>query len=232
MTAESNQKASDNVIAIDGPAASGKSTVARRVAQELGRLYVDSGSLYRAVTWQTLEEGGTGDDPVAINRSLEACRLEFSADEGRVGFKVNGRLLDRELRSDEINAHVSPVAAQPVVREQVVAWLRELTRFGELVMEGRDIGTAVFPSARHKFYLDASPEERARRRHKEMADGREGAGAVDDVGASLRRRDKIDSTRKKDPLRTAPDAVIIDSTDLTIDQVVARILEVVRTNEC
>lgn len=222
----------EDVIAIDGPAASGKSTVARRVAEELGRLYVDSGSLYRAVTWRTLEDGGSGEDPAAVTRSLEKCRPEFFADGNRVGFRLGGRLLDRELRTERINRHVSPVAAQTAVRQRVVAWLRGLSGFGKLVMEGRDIGTAVFPGARHKFYLDASPAERARRRHREISEGGPCGEEVHKVGLALQRRDKIDSTRKKDPLRVAPDAVVVDSTDLTIDEVVNSIIETVRRNEC
>lgn len=221
----------DDVIAIDGPAASGKSTVARRVAVELSRLYVDSGSLYRAVTWKLLEEGGSGDDAAAVRRSLANCCPEFFAELGRVGFRIEDRFLDSELRTEKINRHVSPVAAQPEVRERVVEWLRGLTRFGRLVMEGRDIGTAVFPDARHKFYLDASPEERARRRHREISRSDTSTDDVRKVGLSLKRRDEIDSSREKDPLRIAPDAVVIDSTDLTVDQVVQRVVGIVSAHE-
>lgn len=229
---KAQQTTMDRVIAIDGPAASGKSTVAQRVARALGYLYVDSGSLYRAVTWKVLEDGVAGDNAAEVNRTLEGCRFDFFAGDCRVGFRLNGRELTHELRTDAINRQVSPVAAQPEVRRRVVAWLRDLIRFGPLVMEGRDIGTAVFPASPHKFYLDASPEERARRRHREMAAEGEGAGAVESVGQSLERRDRIDSTRKKDPLRMAPDAVVIDSTGLSVDEVVERILEVLRKNDC
>ena len=211
---------SENVIAIDGPAASGKSTIARRVAAERGYLYVDSGSLYRAVTWQALQDGVPSDDAGQVVRSMQGCDMQFFVADGGVKFRIDGRELPDEIRTEAVNSHVSPVATVPAVRRQVVAWLREMTVFGGLVMEGRDIGTAVFPGAAYKFYLDASAEERARRRHGET----DGSAAVAVVGESLRRRDTIDSSRKADPLRIADDADVIDSTDMSIDDVVRYIV--------
>ena len=206
----------NQVIAIDGPAASGKSTVSRRVAARLGFLYVDSGALYRGMTWAALREGADCMDQAAVLRVVETCPIEFFVEDGAVRFAIDGIEPGDELRTDAINEHVSPVAANPGVRVKVVAWLRDMLRFGHLVVEGRDIGTKVFPDARVKFYLDADPEERARRRHGETA----GGASVAQVGASLKRRDRIDSGRKVDPLKTAEDACVIDSTDLSIDDVV------------
>jgi len=207
------------VIAIDGPSASGKSTVARRLAGELGWLYVDSGALYRAAAWLALKSGVRADDEAALSDMLDAAGVTFFVRDGAVRFRVGECEPVSELRTDEINRWVSPVAAQPGVRRRVVAWLRGMTRFGPLVMEGRDIGTAVFPETPHKFYLDASAEERARRRHLE-----EGGAAREAVGRSLAARDAIDSTRKTDPLREADGAVRIDSTSMTIEGVVSVIL--------
>ena len=212
------------VIAIDGPAASGKSTVARRVAVELGRLYVDSGALYRAVTWQAVELGIDPGDCAAVVQLCSRIEPEFFVDGGAVRFRIEGAVPDRELRTVTINANVSLVAAVPAVREKIVAWLRGMVSLGNLVMEGRDIGTAVFPGARWKFYLDASPEERARRRHAESPAG-SGEKSVEAVSDSLRRRDKIDSRRAVDPLRVDGMAVVIDSTGMTIDEVTQLVVD-------
>jgi cytidylate kinase len=208
------------VIAIDGPAASGKSTVSRRVAAALDALYVDSGALYRGVTWAALEKGFAGTESQAVLQVMHDSRFTFYIRDGAVVFAIDGYQPVAELRTEAVNRHVSPVAAMPDVRVQVVAWLRDMVRFGGLVMEGRDIGTKVFPAARHKFYLDASPDERARRRHGETR----GAASVTDIRSSISRRDDIDSRRQIDPRKVAPDAVSIDSTQLSIDDVVAFIL--------
>jgi cytidylate kinase len=211
-----------DVIAVDGPAASGKSTVARRVAAALERLYVDSGALYRGVTHAVLARGIDPADGCAVAGAMPGLRVTFFVEEGRVTFRVDGEDVAAAIRRPEINSSVSLVAAVPEVRRQVTQWLRDMRSHGSLVMEGRDIGTVVFPDARWKFYLDASELERARRRHAEMNTG----GAVEDVDRSLRRRDALDSTRKVAPLKTAGDAVVIDTTGLSIDGVVERILQV------
>lgn len=208
-----------NVIAIDGPAASGKSTVAKLVAKATGGLYVDSGALYRAITWQALQEGVDTTDFTANAKLAQSIEPEFYISENAVCFKISGKELTAELRTPEINHHVSFIAATPEARDVVVAWLRKMPELGNLVMEGRDIGTAVFPNAKNKFYLDASPEERARRRHAEQANT-DTKQTVTEVNSSLKRRDKIDSSRKKDPLKIADDATIIDSTGKSIEDVV------------
>ncbi len=215
-----------DVIAIDGPAASGKSTVARRVAEATGALYVDSGALYRAVAWKVLEAGVDPQDVGQVAVIVPAIRMRFFVDGPAVGFAIDGQTPGMALRTERVNQAVSPVAANPVVREHVTGWLRDMTALGGLVMEGRDIGTVVFPKAPHKFYLDASPAVRAQRRHAEMAEAE--ALTVDAVGASLSRRDRIDSRRATAPLATAADAVIVDSSGMGVDEVVAFVLDTVR----
>lgn len=211
------------VIAIDGPSASGKSTVARKVAASLGYLYVDSGALYRGIAWRAAQLGcevaKVGDVVAAMRR----MKVEFFEEAGAIRYRIDGVEPRAEIRTERVSGLVSLVAAMPEVREQVTQWLRDMARFGDLVMEGRDIGTVVFPAADAKFYLDASPEERARRRHAELKP----AGETKDVTGvldSLKTRDQRDSGRKTAPLKLAPDAQVVDTTGLDIDQVVAEIL--------
>lgn len=207
-----------DVIAIDGPSASGKSTVARRLAARLGRLYVDSGALYRGVTWRTIEDGHDATRPADVVATLRSMPIEFFVEGGAVRFRIGGIEPVAQIRGERVNECVSHVAAVPEVREQVTSWLRQMVAQGPLVMEGRDIGTVVFPDARLKFYLDASPEERARRRHAELS-----GSNVEAVKVSLQTRDSRDSGRQTAPLRVAGDARSVDTTGLSIDDVVDRI---------
>jgi len=211
------------VIAIDGPSASGKSTVSRRVAAALMRIYVDSGSLYRGIAWKAVRDGVNAWEPSEVASLAADVDMEFFLKGGAMSFRLDGTLAGEQLRTAKVDSVVSPVAAVPEVRTLVVSLLRGMTRFGDLVMEGRDIGTAVFPDAPFKFYLDASATERARRRHAEV-DGRGEETGLAEVHESLKSRDRIDSTRKKDPLRVADDAVVIDSTSMRIEEVVRFIL--------
>lgn len=208
----------NDVVAIDGPSASGKSTVARNLAKALNYLFVDSGSLYRGATWQALQRGVDTGDMAAVAGLVPETHFEFFVKDGAVCFRLNGVELDREIRTEEINRNVSKVASVPQMRVKIVAALRSLIELGNLVIEGRDISTVVFPAAKHKYYIDASPEERARRRYREMA-GSE-SFSQDEVLDSIRKRDNIDSTRSVDPLRAASDAERVDTTDMNIGQVV------------
>jgi cytidylate kinase len=206
----------NRIIAIDGPSASGKSTVARAVARNLREtfLYVDSGSLYRAVTWQLLQDGVDTADASAVGDAVERIEMAFVVEDGAVRLRLAGRALTNELRTTEVSEQVSPVSAVPAVRCRVVAWLRNMASLGNLVMEGRDIGTAVFPETPYKFYLDASAEARAARRKGDTKDAARGQ----DLGAikrALSERDRIDRTRKTDPLRVAEGATVIDSTNMS-----------------
>ncbi len=213
----------NKVIAIDGPSASGKSTVARKVAARLGYKYVDSGALYRGLAWKAVELGCDPSDSRQVIEAMKKMDVRFSVKNEAVGYQIDGYEPREEIRSDKVNESVSFVAAIPEVRVQVTHWLQAMIDFGNLVMEGRDIGTVVFPGAVAKFYLDASPEERARRRHAEQKNG----NAPTDVGrvmVSLTNRDKRDSGRKTAPLKLAEDAQVVDTTGLSIDQVVEEIV--------
>ncbi len=217
-------------IAIDGPAASGKSTVGARLAHRLGYLYFDTGVMYRAVTWAALDRGVAIDDEEAITRlaeELEIRVLRPTLDDGRqYTVLADGRDITWDIRSPEVNQGVSPVSAYLGVRRALTARQRAIGADGGVVMVGRDIGTVVLPKAEIKVYLDASLHERARRRHLE--DLRRGkASDMAEVIRDLRRRDRIDSTRAAAPLRPADDAIILDSTNLTADQVVERIVALV-----
>jgi cytidylate kinase len=217
---------SNIAVAVDGPSASGKSTVSRKAAERLGFLYVDSGALYRAVTWQVLEHKQSPHDTAAVIDVLNKMAISFRIEDGAVVFDIDGYRPVAELRSEPVRNHVSPVAAIPEVRARITSWLRSMLSHGNLVMEGRDIGSAVFPETPYKFYLDADPEERARRRHAELAARKEQAG-VEDVLNNLTTRDRIDSSRKTNPLKVVDGATVIDSTGLSVDDVVQLIVETI-----
>ena len=218
---------SNRVVAIDGPSASGKSTVSKLVAKELAFTYVDSGELYRGMTWKAISAGVDIARTEQVIELMNAMRIEFFAQEKVVLFTLDGEDPIPQLRSEPVRENVADIAAIPEVRAFMVARLREMVRFGDIVMEGRDIGTVVFPATAFKFYLDANPEERARRRQAELAPV-EGVRDVRQVLDSLQRRDRKDSTRKTAPLQIALGARIVDSTRMGIDEVVALIVADVR----
>jgi CMP/dCMP kinase len=207
------------VVAIDGPAGSGKSTVARAVAEALGLPVLDTGAMYRAVTWAALD---AGIDP-ADTDAVIAVAERFDLDVGPP-VRVGGRDVNDAIRSAEVSAAVSTVAAVPEVRVLMVAAQREwIEVHGGGVVEGRDIGTVVAPDAVLKVYLVASEEERARRRQRQD-DVSEAAGDLGATRAAIRRRDTLDSGRADSPLAAAPDAVVLDTTDLSVEGVVAEVL--------
>lgn len=203
------------VIAIDGPAGSGKSTVAKAVAERLDLPYLDTGAMYRAVAFAVLRAGGDPADETFAANTARTIELDVGLDK----VMVNGTDATVEIRGPEVTRSVSLVAANPAVRVELVSRQREWTeRRGGGVLEGRDIGTVVFPNADLKVYLTADPAERARRRAKEVTDL-----DYETVAADLARRDTLDSTRDTDPLSEADDAVLVDTTGLSIDEVVAEI---------
>lgn len=218
------------VVAIDGPSASGKSTVSKLVASDLGFTYVDSGSLYRGVTWKAIREGIDVRLPEAVIELIDRVRIEFYVQRRVVLFTMDGEDPGQQLRSEPVRESVSDVAAIPEVRTFIVNHLRSMVRFGDLVIEGRDIGTVVFPGSPFKFYLDADPEERARRRAQELAQT-EGETDVKEVLNSLKKRDHKDSTRKTAPLQIALGARVINSTAMSVEDVVALIVREVRAAE-
>ena len=212
------------VIAIDGPSGAGKSSVSRAVGKRLGFLHVDSGALYRIMTWQCLEKGVDTSDPAAVAACAQQVEIECRAEDGCIAYFVGGEAPGNRIRTPEINAHASPVATVKEVRDRITALLRDLTRFGDLIVEGRDITTAVFPDSPARFYLTASAEARARRRQKEEVEKGIANQSAEAVKASLLARDAIDSTRKYAPLKKADGALEIDSSDLTLEQVVETVL--------
>jgi cytidylate kinase len=216
------------VVAVDGPAASGKSTVSRRVAETLGFFYVDSGALYRGLTWKALRDGVAFEGPEPLCEMLARVEVLFYPAERVVRFTIDGEDPWEQLRSEPVRERVSDVAAVAEVRSFVVRMLRSTVRFGDLVMEGRDIGTVVFPETPFKFYLDADPAERARRRYLELARS-ERAATEGDVRDSLQRRDNKDASRTTAPLQIALGAQVIDSTAMSIEDVVRTIAAAVRT---
>ncbi len=204
------------VIAIDGTSASGKSTNARLVAQALGYVYVDTGAMYRTLAWHCLEKGVDVDDPKAVSGLLRKWKTKLECVDDSVRLLVDGYYPEKEIRTAEVTAAVSHVAAIPKVREWMVKRQRECVQFGNLVMEGRDIGSNVFPETEFKFYLDASLDERIKRR------------AAEGVQENLAVRDQRDSQRASAPLMVPLGARVIDNSHLTSEQTSGLIISEVR----
>jgi cytidylate kinase len=211
------------IVAIDGPSGAGKGTVARAVAGKLGYRHVDSGAMYRVVGWRALRDGVALDDEPAVARLAEQARIELSA----TAVTIDAEDVTNAIRTPEIDRAAAAVARLPRVRRVLVERQRALGAGGGVVMEGRDIGTVVFPQADVKLYLDASPEERARRRAADLAHSARSNPFVE-VGTALAERDAIDRTRAASPLYAAADAVIVDTTGKTIDDVVSEVMTVIR----
>jgi CMP/dCMP kinase len=212
-------------IAIDGPSGAGKGTIARAIARRLGFRHVDTGAMYRAVAWKALRDGIDLNDEGAVSAVAERARFDVS--DGRVS--VDGHDIAGAIRTPEMDAAASIVARQPPVRRVLVDRQRALAAEGGTVMEGRDIGTVVLPRAQVKIYLDASPEERARRRATDPAHASgQGTAAIQDVATALAERDRRDTTRAASPLAVAEDAVVIDTTALSIEDAVERVMAIVR----
>lgn len=222
------------IIAIDGPSGAGKGTVARAVAVALGYKHIDSGAMYRAVGWQCLQMGVALEDEDAVARLAETSRIELGStgvvvdQVGAVSpVSIDGVDVTRAIRTPVIDRAAASVARLPRVRDILVARQRALGAGGGIVMEGRDIGTVVFPQADVKFYLDASEEERARRRASDPAHSG-GPAAVAEVKTLLKERDRLDTMRKTSPLYAAPDAMLVDTTGKGVDEVVEEVLGRIR----
>ena len=208
-------------IAMDGPAGSGKSTVARRIAEKLGLLYLDSGAMYRAVTLLAIQEGLEANSPKLID-CVKACHIEFT-DNGKT-ILLNAENVSVQIRTPTVNRRVADVAKIPKIRREIVEHQQRIGAEGNIVAEGRDLTTIVFPNADFKFYLDASVTERAKRRLAELKAQNVDA-TLAAVEAEIRARDEKDTTREHSPLRTADDAIVIDTTCKTVEQVVDFIVE-------
>jgi cytidylate kinase len=208
------------VIALDGPSGTGKSTVAKGLARKLGFRYLDTGAMYRAVTWAVLRDGMDPEDRDAVTALAARTRLEITTDPDDQRVLVDGRPVDAEIRSQAVTTAVSPVSAAPGVRELLVAAQRQLIGDGAVVVEGRDIGTVVAPDAGLKIFLTASPDARATRRSRQ-----EGTDDHRSTAADLIRRDTYDSSRAHSPLRAAEDAVHVDTTAMDVAEVIQRLVD-------
>jgi cytidylate kinase len=213
------------IVAIDGTAGSGKSTTAKGVAEKLGFLYLDTGAMYRAATAAVLSASIDSDDESAVSDCVETIEIDFD-ESGRLIF-LNSMDVSQTIRGREVTQNVSAVSAYPRVRKRMVAMQREIAGYRDFVVEGRDIGTVVFPNADFKFFIVASIEERAKRRQKDLA----GLGieqTVNDIVKNLKRRDALDSSREVSPLTKSEDAVEVDTTSMTIEQQIDLIVTHVR----
>ena len=208
------------VIAIDGPSGAGKGTIARALAARLDYRHIDTGAMYRAVAWKALHDGLDLRDEAPIASMSERAQLDL--DDGRV--LIDGHDVSQAIRTPEVDAAAAAVARHPMVRRVLVARQQQMGAGGGVVMEGRDIGTVVFPGADLKIYLDASPEERARRRANDPAHRRSTPAALADIATALAERDRSDATRAVSPLAMAPDAIHIETTGLAVEAVVERVM--------
>lgn len=218
------------IIAVDGPSGAGKSTVARILAKKLAFLYIDTGAMYRALTLKALESNVPVDDENEIFELARSTKIDLRNNaDGSLTVFLDGRDVSLDIRKPRITRFVSDIAKIKEVRRILVDIQRQLGQRGDCILDGRDIGTVVFPDAEIKFFIDASAQERVNRRFKELT-GLGQAVSEDDVSKDLTNRDKIDSTRQASPLRKAADAIYIDTTGLSIEEVVEKMSEYVKKN--
>jgi cytidylate kinase len=217
------------IITIDGSIATGKSSVAKLLASEIGYIYFDTGAMYRCVTAALMDANIDADDPDAIQAFLNALHLDIKIRQGTRHYITNGKEITDYIRSPQVTARVSAIAAIPAVREKLVALQRQLAKGVNAVFEGRDMGSVVFPDADFKVFLTGRPEVRAKRRYEELLakfpDQMQGI-ALEQILAEINARDKSDSERALSPLKKADDAYIVDTSDLSTDEVVFKILEI------
>ncbi len=212
------------IITIDGPAGAGKSTAAKALASRLHFLYMDTGAMYRAVTLKALRKGVDWQDRVALIALTRTTTVILrQARSGDLEVLLDGEDVSAAIRQVDVTEKTQYIAQEPVVRKVVVSWQRKIGEQGNVVVEGRDVGTVVFPKARYKFYLDADAEQRITRRLKDFAEQDEKVDAAT-VRKTVLDRDQSDMTRKASPLKKADDAIVIDTTDLTVEQTVAKML--------
>lgn len=216
-------------IAIDGPAGAGKSSVAKVLAKRLNCIYLDTGAMYRAVTWLALQKNIAFSDEAGMKQLLSALQLEFKEEGDKQHLYCNGVDVTEAIRTPEISANVSAVAMLPFVRETLVAQQQRIASDCDVLMDGRDIGTTVLPQAQYKFFLTASLEERARRRYLELKEKGEEVD-LEQLKAEIALRDKKDSQREVSPLVQAPDAELVDTSDLSFEQVVEKLFTRLQNN--
>ncbi len=218
------------VVAVDGPAASGKSTVSRSAAKMLGFNYVDTGAMYRSITWKAIEEGLDVEDTIAVMAMMHRIKISFELVEKRVRMLIDDMYPGNAMREPRVTEKVSAIAAIPEVRHVLVQHQRSLTRFGNLVMEGRDIGTVVFPDTPYKFYLEANPEIRALRRKRDL-EAMKIPATQEGVAESIQRRDRKDSGRSVSPLQIALGATVVENSKLTVDETAQVIVDHIRQQD-
>jgi len=223
------QSTIDNVmvVAVDGPAASGKSTVSRSAAKMLDFNYVDTGAMYRSVTWKAIEEGVDVDDTIAVMAMMHRIKISFELVDRKVRMLIDGVYPGDAIRDPRVTEKVSTIAAIPEVRQIIVQHQRSLTKFGSMVMEGRDIGTVVFPDTPYKFYLEATADIRALRRKRDL-EAMKIQATQEVVAESLKVRDGKDSGRRISPLQIALGATVVENSDLTVDETAQVIVEHIR----
>lgn len=211
------------VIAVDGPAGAGKSTIAKRVAEILNLDYIDTGAMYRALTLKVINSGIDSNDVENVLKLIQSTSIKFKENI----IYLDGTKVDGEIRKNIVNNHVSNIAKIKEVRDQMVIMQQRLAEDSNLIMDGRDIGTVVLPNADYKFFITASVEERARRRYEEIIDKGEEDISYDKVLEEIKRRDTIDSTRDIAPLRKAPDAYEIDTSNKTVEESVREVINII-----
>lgn len=215
------------IVAIDGPAGTGKGTIAKLVSKEFGFINVDTGAMFRCVTLAMLRENISIEENEKIKRLLQEIQIDLQEENGEQVVLLNGEDVTSQIRTKQINEFISAVSQIEQVRSKLLDLQRKIAQGQNVVMEGRDIGTTVFPNANVKIYLDASSEERARRRVKQNEE--KGIQmSYEEVLESVKRRDMLDSTRKISPLKKADDAILVDSTNMTIDEVSNKVYSIIR----
>lgn len=215
-------------ITIDGPASSGKSTIAKQIARQLNIAYVDSGAIYRTITYALLENNIQPNDSEAIKEQLQQFDIELMADQDYFEVRLNQQPIGLEIRSEQVTEAVSEVSAYPFVREYVNHKLQQLSRNHSVIMDGRDIGTVVLPEAEVKIFLTASAEVRAQRRYEENKQRNQLTQSYEDILQAIIERDMYDSNRKIAPLRKAEDAIEVDTSNLTVEEVVNKVISMIQ----
>ena len=217
------------VVAIDGPAGAGKGTITKLVGEKLGLVNIDTGATFRCVTLAMLQQNISTNEEEKIKKLLENIKIEFKKENNIQMVLLNGQDVTKKIREKEVNNFVSQVSTLKIVREKLLNLQRKIAEGKDVIMEGRDIGTTVFPNANVKIYLDATPEERAKRRV--LQNQEKGIStSYEEALENVKSRDKMDSERELAPLRQAEDAIYVDSTNLTIDEVVQKIIEIIESS--
>ena len=216
-------------VAIDGPAGAGKSSISKIVAKKLGYLYIDTGAMYRGITWALLNAGISIDDVDAVEAALSKIQLELRVEETGLSVWVNGRDISQDIRTQYVTSHVSQVAAQKAVRTKLVEMQRHMASEGGVILDGRDIGSVVLPNAELKVYLTASVETRGHRRWLELKDSEN--ISLEEVCRTVAERDAMDMNRKESPLVCVDDAVVVETDHLSIEETVQTLIDLIRKAE-